>query len=111
MDDTKVATWIIAETDRAIARLGARGHDIRVQQVVNDAVASAYRAGRADAWNGVYPIGTVADMLGVTTSHVRRMAGDNGIGEKFGRDWMFRESDVQALRALPKRKKPDAQES
>ncbi len=108
MDDTKAAAWITAETDRAIARLGDRGHDIRVQQVMHDAIASAYRAGRADAWNGVHDIDTVADMLGFTTAHIRRMAGANGIGEKFGRSWMFRDEDVAALKALPKRSKANA---
>lgn len=107
MDDSIATRYIDSIAERHTGRLplGRGRHDIIVQKVIHDAVHEAFLAGRAKAWNGVYPIGTVAEMLGVTTSHVRRMAGDNGVGEKFGRDWMFRESDVQALRALPNRRR------
>lgn len=105
MHDTKSAAWIDAETRRAIERMGNRGHDLRIQKPLRDAVERAYIAGRADAWNEVHPIGEVADMLGVTTANIRQLAKKHGIGEKFGRDWMFRDSDVQALQALPKRRR------
>jgi len=107
MDDTKAIAWIDAEYQRAIDRLGARGHDLRVQQVIRDTVASAYRAGRANAWNNVYPVSTVAEMLGVTTAHVHLLSRKHGIGTIIGRERLFRDEDVQALRAIPDRRRRD----
>lgn len=102
MDDTR---YIDAIADRHLNRMGDRGRDIRVQQVLHDAVSDAFTTGRGKAFNSVYDVGTVAEMLGVTTRNVRKLAATHGIGERFGRDWMFRDEDVQALRDLPGRRK------
>lgn len=106
-DDTKAIAWIDAEYQRAIDRLRDRGHDLRVQQVMHDAIASSYRAGRANAWNGVYPVSTVAEMLGVTTAHVHLLSRRHDIGMVIGRERLFRDEDVQALRSIPDRRRRD----
>ena len=98
MDDTTRYTDAIV--DRAIARMGDHGRDPRVQQQLEIAVKEAFATGRSKAWNGVHDVGAVADFLDVTTSYVRRLARTHGIGERFGRDWMFRDDDMQALREL-----------
>lgn len=40
----------------------------------------------------------VANELGLTVSHVRRLARELGIGRRIGRDWRFSGNDVEALR-------------
>lgn len=105
MDDTKQPLTIDAIADRAIARLGDRGRDVRVQQVLRDAIDQAYTTGRATAWLEIRDVEYVAKALNVTTGRVRQLARQHGIGERFGRDWMFRDADVLALRELPDRRR------
>lgn len=60
-----------------------------------------------------YTAPEVARMLGKTTQAISRYAQNHpGIGQKYGRDWVFGEDDVEKLRAVkmgaPKRSRKKA---
>lgn len=50
----------------------------------------------AKAW---LTTGEVAEKLDLTPGRVRQIAQTEGIGSKVGRDWLFTEEDVRALKA------------
>ena len=66
-----------------------------------DALAHrAYEHGRAAAIAELLTTQQVAALLGITDSHVRRLAGQHEIGWLIGRDRLYRPEDVERLRDI-----------
>lgn len=54
----------------------------------------------------LYTADEVAEKLGLTGRTVRNRAAKNKIGQKFGRDWMFTQSDIKKLKETPASGRP-----
>lgn len=48
----------------------------------------------------------VADQLGVSINLVRTLSRDRNVGTRLGRDWLYSEADVEALRKRRPRGRP-----
>ena len=54
--------------------------------------------------DGLMNVAEVADALGVTVGRVRQLATSGKLkGEKVGRDWVFRQSDIAEYQRRPRR--------
>ena len=54
----------------------------------------------------LYTADEVAENLGLTARTVRNRAAKNKIGQKFGRDWVFTQSDIEKLKETPTSGRP-----
>lgn len=93
MDIDSVTAQCVQDIDRNRTR-----HVIVLEAIVRKAVSDAYGFGQMAAFRGVHDADTAAAVLGRAKSYVVRIAKQQNIGEKWGRDWMFRDEDIAELR-------------
>lgn len=53
-----------------------------------------------------YTSSQVADQLGVSTNLVRMLSRERNLGIRLGRDWLYSEADVEAMRKRRPRGRP-----
>lgn len=71
---------------------------MRAQQLAMDALYRGYQAGRTDAIMELMTTEQMADELGISVRRVQVIAKRRGVGWEIGRDRLFRQEDVEAMR-------------
>ena len=79
-----------------VDRRYAAGHSVR--HVVETLAMMVSRQAEGDLLASLRSSAQVAAELGITPGRVSRLARSRGVGLLVGRDWLFRPSDVDAMR-------------
>ena len=69
-----------------------------IRRIITRTAEQAYEAGRDAAVGDLLTPPQVAEILSIDRTRVLRLAKSRGVGWRFGRDWLFRPADVDAMR-------------
>lgn len=92
--------YLSPEIARTLDELASLVPATMAREVLDALAHRAYEHGRAAAIAELLTTQQVAALLGVTDSHVRRLAGQHEVGWLIGRDRLYRPEDVERLREI-----------
>ena len=97
--DSPLLTPIIAAANRDALPNGIPVRSpATIRRIITRTAEQAYEAGHDAAVGDLLTPPQVAEILGIDRSRVLRLAKSRGVGWRFGRDWLFRPADVDAMR-------------
>ena len=102
------------EVERTVAALVSRypafaAHERFITARLTELAHRCYQHGHSAALVSLLSLEEAAQQLNVTPMWVSKLSHRHGIGERFGRAWVFRPEDVERLRGLIRQKRGSKQ--